>query len=93
MSDLNSSTTEVEFAPSAYVSSAPARDAWGQPPASHYAFILKDGVLFGQLVAGVYRQSRASEVSVSALAAELAAEFAALEKASDEALMNFESSL
>ncbi len=93
MNSAISSATRIDDTRSTYVSSAPQSDTWVQLPASHYAFAQKDGVLYGQLIAGVYHQSPIPSESPYRLSPELAAEFEALERASDEALSDFESGL
>ena len=74
-----------------YVTSEPQENSWGQPPASHYVLFVRDNRLVGELVAGVYAVSPSADLNFSQ--ARLAAEFAAWESASDEAIVNFEQGL
>ena len=48
-----------------YENSAPLNDAWGQPPASYYAFTMVNGVMQGQLIAGVYQTAPSSGQAMS----------------------------
>lgn len=74
-----------------YVTSEPRENSWGQPPASHYILFVRDNRLVGEPIAGVYAASPSADLNFSQ--ARLAAEFAAWEAASDEALVDFEQGL
>lgn len=65
---------------------------WAQPPASMYVFLVEGGILHGQLTSGAYWLSSGSSLIESPPLA-LAEELEAWERASDEALRNFEAGL
>lgn len=74
-----------------YVTSESKESEWGQPAASLYVFTIVGDRLFGQPIAGVYLPS--PPLDILPIDSRLAAEFAAWEAASDEALVNFEATL
>ncbi|MBI5242734.1 MAG: hypothetical protein HY922_03495 [Elusimicrobia bacterium] len=75
-----------------YQTSCPVEDdAWGQPPASNYRFVVENNVIYGQLIAGTYAPASPELAPESIIDPELEQEFAAWEAASDEDLLDFES--
>lgn len=87
---LDSRSATVSSKKNYYVTSEPQEDSWGQPPASHYVLYVQGDRLVGAPIAGVYATSPSSEITFEA---QLAAEFAAWEAASDEAILSFEQKL
>jgi hypothetical protein len=74
-----------------YQTSCPLEDdAWGQPPASNYHFLVQGNVIFGQLIAGIYAPVSAELAPESIIDPELSQELAAWEAASDADLLSFD---
>ena len=75
-----------------YQTSCPIEDdAWGQPPASNYRFVVENNVIYGQLIAGNYAPVSPGLAPESIIDPELNREFAAWEAASDEVSRSFDS--
>lgn len=89
---LDSRTETTAREAPAYVGSESGHAAWGQPPISHYHFTMVGGTLRGQLISGTYC-SFSEDRLPTVIDSQLAAEFAAWERVSDEALVAFEESL
>ncbi len=85
--DSKDDITEKDFYP--YVSSESGESSWGQPPASHYVFVVRGGHLVGRQV-GAYVSSWAG---FSPIDEGLLQEFASWEALSDEDLHQFEAQL
>jgi hypothetical protein len=97
MIKVDSRTETVIEAGSPYVTSAPVDldYHWGQPPASHYVFIVVGDTLRGQPISndrGVYVSSYHGEC-LPVIESQLDEEFQAWDILSDEALVNFERDL
>ncbi|MCL5996612.1 MAG: hypothetical protein M1546_11250 [Chloroflexi bacterium] len=75
-----------------YVDSAPTEKRWGQLPASYYSFRIENGVMYGNLISGVY-QSVSSAFDESCGEQFLALELESWQAAASEALVNFEAML
>jgi|GEM_PF-4694509 len=79
--------------PAPYVSSeSQATQSWGQPPASHYVFTVKDSVIIGVLRSGIYAQAT-DESSRRWPDSTVLAEIALWDEASDYDLRSFEAGL
>jgi hypothetical protein len=91
MIELNSRVSQLSVNARQYVTSESGTSEWGQPSASQYVFVIQGRRLLGKLLAGIYLSSAPDEIQPISL--QLAAELAAWDALSDEALMNFESSL
>lgn len=72
-----------------YATSESGEQSWGQPPASHYIFALREGRIIGRQF-GYYVSSASS---VEFMEAALEREFMSWELASDEDLLQFEEGL
>jgi len=94
MIEVDSRTTsEVEEKSRQYrTSGTPEWSHWGQPPITHYTFVVIEGLMYGQPIAEPYYRPEAP-ADVEILDSDLAAEFEAWEAASDEALAAFEAYL
>ena len=91
---LDSRTETFMAAASPYVTSAPMDPDyhWGQPPASHYVFIVVGDTLRGQPISDIKEVCVASHRMgyPPVVESQLDEEFQAWDMLSDEALMNFE---
>lgn len=86
---IDSGQTSIAHDSPGFVTSEPQETEWGQPAASRYFFVIDGARLYGQPIAGVYLPSS----EILCFDADLAAEFADWDAASDEALVNFEAML
>jgi hypothetical protein len=89
MPGSSNSRTYVTNEPSIYVNSSPSDNLWGQPPASYYRFIAEGNSFRGyQIVTPAYHHSGQHIHDKIQISAQLQAEFDALERASDEDMLN-----
>jgi hypothetical protein len=57
--ELDSRTIDIP-----YINSSPQRDAWGQPPASYFHIEVRNGIIFGQPIEGIYIPAASAEGAV-----------------------------
>jgi len=89
----DSRTTILEPGSAPYVSSeSDDTRTWGQPPATHYVFTVRDSVIVGVPRSGIYTQA-IDATSRQWPDSSLLAELSAWESASDQDLDSFERSL